>query len=301
MFTRHDIIFGVVAPALVSAAIVLFAWFATRDRALAVPIAVGVGFFTGFYLLFRPTFPPGDSVHWLAWASLPAAAVGVVQWGPTRSASRWRGSVSLINFIVVAALAGAIIWLMLRPLFGSTWEESRATGVIWIAAIALATAFWWILHDIQAARDSEPAFAVALTIVLALASATIAMTGSQTLGQIGGMLAAAVGAVALIGFFFGNLMLTRGGIMPIALLFIPLLAASLDGFFSTMPRHYAAGLFLSPLGGWLAELPVLRRRRPLTRGTIIVFASTALAAIVTILAFLAFRRDMLESGELGWR
>jgi hypothetical protein len=300
MLSRNDIIFGVIAPALVSTVIVLLAWLATRDRGWAVPVAVGVGFFVGFYLLFRPGFPPGDSVQWLAWAAPIAAAAGVVQWGMTRGTSRL-GTVWFVNLTIVAALAGVIVWLMLRPLFGSTWDEAKSTGVMWIAAIAAATAVWWIQTDVQAARDSGPTFAVALVIVLALASATMAMTGSQTLGQIGGMLAAAVGAVALIGLFLSGMTLARGGIVPIAVLFVPLLAASLDGFFSTMPRHYAAGLLLSPLGGWLAELPVVKRRSPIVRGTVRILASVALAAIVTVFAFLAFRRDMVESGELGWQ
>jgi hypothetical protein len=301
MLTRHDILIGFIVPAMVSAAILYFAWLATRDPSWSVPIAVGVGFLAGSYFLFHPTFPPRDSVQWLAWAAPVAAAAGTFHRGMTRGASRRGATGWFVNLIVVAALAGAIVWLMLRPLFGSSWEESRNTGVIWIAAITFATALWSALLDAQAARDSGPAFALAMTIVLGLASATIAMTGSQSLGQIGGILTAAVGAVSLFSFFLRGVSLARGGTIPIALLFVPLLAASMDGFFSNMPRHYAAGLIISPLGCWLAELPVVRRQSPVTRGSVRLLASVVPAAIVTAFATLAFRRAMAESGELGWQ
>ena len=211
------------------------------------------------------------------------------------------GSLDGPRMLAVAALSVLITWLIARPLFESTWQDVPGSGVFWIAGIALATTVWWAILDAQAAASAGGAFSTGLLIVLGLSSATLSMTGSMVLGQFAGALAAALAAVAAFSWFARGVSLARGGMLVVAVLFVPLVASSLEQFYSAMPLIYAALLLASPLCGAIADVPGVRPRRPTIRAVVRIVAMSLPAAVAMILAAVVFSGKMAESGELGWQ
>jgi len=166
--------------ALATSAVVLAV---ARRRAWAGGLALGAGYLAGHAALGgMPGFPPHDAVQRLFYVGvLAVAAALVLSFRPGRQP--WRRAAE------AAALLGA--WLYLIPgSVRSAWTPAEAAA--WLSAIATAgLTFWFFLDDLWERRPGPVAFSLPPVLALA-AAAVLSLSHSALLGQLAGLLAAAL-------------------------------------------------------------------------------------------------------------
>jgi len=313
MITARDILWGVLLPAAVAAVAVIGgallgrAW---RARRALVPIGIGAGFAAGLAALLQrvPPAPPLDSVDWLFYAAIVvgvAAAVDSISWdvpvahdssmpeahmldyasgevrAPRNGPLFW-----LARFATTLALATVLVWLLVRPLLVFNWTGSG--GYVRIALIALTASLLWLALDALARRAGGRAMALAMALVAALGALTIMLSGSQKLGQLGGLLAAGMFAVAVLGLFFPLLMTARAMVLVYVMLHASLVLTASEHVYASLTTLNAILLLIAAPLGWLALL--VPARRPGARGAALFVAMVAPAAGAAILAAIAFAR-----------
>jgi len=184
---------GAVGPGLVAGAVTLVAWLlqrATRGRRVlerGTTLAVAAGFGTGFAVVLSwpalPLGPGADAWTWVAWFAPAALLLGWFE-----SAVRLPLLVRLA--IRLAASAGAS-WLVLAP--HALMEDGERHLLLAVAAVGM-TLLWTVL---DLAREGEPPERAALSPIVAV-GATAAVfafvSGSLSMGQVTGGLAAALTA-----------------------------------------------------------------------------------------------------------
>ena len=314
MITARDILWGVLLPACVAAAAVLLGallgrmW---RLRRAMVPLGTGVAFATGFAALLQrvPPVPPLDSVDWLFYAALVVGAAGAVDsifWdrrgaseahapydpGPltyAREEARLpRGGAAywVARFVLALALSAGLAWLLVRPLLVFNWTGSA--GYVRIALIALGMSLLWLALDALARLAGGRAMAVGLAIVAALSSLTVMLSGSQKLGQLGGLLTSATFAVAILGLFFPNPVTARGMVLVYVMLQTAIVVTASEHVYASLTTLNAILLLLAAPLGWLGLL--MPARRLVARVAVQLVGMVVPAAVAATLAALAFAR-----------
>ena len=314
MITARDILWGVLLPAGVAAAVVfvgaLFGrlW---RPRRALVPLGVGAGFSAGFAALMQrvPPAPPLDSVDWLFYAAVVVGAVGaidsffwdvpaaryaaeppdarVLEYARDELAAPRKSLPSAIaRFGVVLALSAVLVWLLVRPLLVFNWTGS--SGPARIALVTLVTFLLWLALDALAARAGGRAMAVGLAIVAALSAVTVMLSGSQKLGQLGGLLTSALFAAAVAGLFFPRLLTARGIVLVYVMLHTSLALTASEHVYASLTTLNAILLLIAAPLGWIGLL--VPARRSATRAAAQLAAMVVPAAAAAILAALAFAR-----------
>ena len=295
MFTHRDILLGLMLPAAITVAALLVARFLFREKAWPEPLVIGAAFAAGYYALVRPPWPPIDPVDWLCYLAPGLAILGAlddVTSGTTTSRAPF-----LVRLFLVGAVAGALTWLLGRPLLESKWESN---GAIWMIGIALVMTVVWAMLDLLTARVHDASLACALFIVVASTAATATMSAGQLIGQIAGALAAAIAALVGFNVLFRGVPLSRGGAIVVTLLWVSLLVCASVHAYAEMPVTHSLLLLTAPMLAWGGELPPLRNRGALARGVARVLAVSIPCVIALMLAGIELRRAMRESGELGW-
>ena len=315
MITGQDILRGVLLPAAVAALVVLAgalfgpAW---RVRRALVPLGAGVAFSAAFAALMQrvPPVPPLDSVDWLFYAALVIGAVAAVDsvfWReqpalpgaapqretrvldystPDLHAPRTSTFAQLVRFLVVIALAAVLVWLLVRPLLVFSW--TGRSGYYWIGGIALTMSLLWLALDVLARRAGGRTLALVMATAAALSALTILLSGSQKLGQLGGMLTAALFAVAVVGMFLPRASVARGMVPVYAALQTSLVVTASEHVYASLLTPHAILLLVAAPMAWLGQ--VVPARRPRTRAAVQLVAGVAPAAVAAILAARAFAR-----------
>ena len=314
MITVRDILWGVLLPAAVAAVTILGGallgrmW---RARRALVPIGIGAAFAAGLAALLQrvPPAPPLDSVDWLFYAAIVVgvvAAVDSISWdvpvahdasvphdarvldyasGESRAP---RGGLLfwLARFTITLALATVLVWLLVRPLLVFNW--TGPAGYLRIALVALTASLLWFALDALARRAGGRAMALAMALVAALSALTIMLSGSQKLGQLGGLLAAGMFAGAGLGLFFPLLMTARAMVFVYVMLHASLVLTASEHVYASLTTLNAILLLIAAPLGWLALL--VPARRPGARAAALFVAMAAPAAGAAILAAIAFAR-----------
>ncbi len=305
MFTLRDILLGVALPALISAAIVVIgcvvAWSRARRagdasaaEALAGngsmrddccgPLAVGVGFAAGFAaLLGLPPVPPVDSTDWLFGLSILLTVSGIVDsWWRLPSWGRW------INFLFDAALAVALLaWPIVRNSENPTYE----IGILSAVVVALVVS-WIGIERIAGTERGWPA--VEVCCATGLVAITLMTSGSKKLGQVGGLLAAAIAPFAVVALVSRKNALGRGTIPLVMLLVAGLLLCGKS--FASLTTLNVALLWTGLVASQVRRLPPVNRlsewkQCAIGLAAVLVFAGTAAA-----LAAIEFARSMSDYG-----
>jgi hypothetical protein len=195
--------------------------------------------------------PPLDAKEWLLWLALAAGADGVLEGlFPHRRWSRW---------LARAALAAAVPWLLLRPLLSSS-GGSLLQGAAWIGGLGAAVLF--LRASLTSLAGLRPGASV-LLLLWAVAGATsgvLLVSGSASLAQLAGALAAALAAGAVLAWWLPASPLARGGTA------VP--AAVLPGlwiyghFYGETPAASAVLLCFSPVAAWAGESRAVQRLGP---------------------------------------
>ena len=250
---------GVLAPALVAVLVLGVLGRRTGEatgelrRRLALPLALGLGYGTGHVV--SNGWPPlrfdVELKHALLWVALLGTALGVVEARTGRA--RW------IPRLVLALVTP---WFLLDFMREHHW--ARAEGWTWTVALGLCGLALMAGLQLLAPRRSEPGTLLLLSLVAAATGATLAVSGSATMGQLAGAGAAALGAAALLGGLRPRARSAAACCVP---WFATLHAGLMLGgrYASELSVPGALLLGVAPLGAWLSELGPLRRRSPRLR------------------------------------
>ena len=219
----------------------------------------------------------------IAWAVAPAAGFA---WGfihtngwPRFNGLEWTESQDLLLIVLMPAvmivtalsslakvpgwLTWALRWLLcagtapllLQPELRGAWTAPEATG--WIILLAgLLAAMWWSLHRL-ACRCSGAPIPLVFSIVSLATGATIFLSDSFSVGQLGLSFGAAVAGAALTVLIAGRSLPAQGAVDFCLVILFGFWLSSV--FADTLTRTNAALLALAPLAAWAGQIPALVR------------------------------------------
>jgi hypothetical protein len=275
------------AIALVATLVSLIPW---RREAAGQPWGPALAICAGFAATFVTLkglrgggFPPGDVQHWLVYLGVPVvlSAVLATVWAKH---ARW---VTLEGGVVLAILT---VWLLTRPLARRVeppeyWRQ--------FAIFCGAFVCWFTLTEALAARVRGFAIPLLLALCAGVAALVLVNAHSLLLGQLAGAVAATLGAITVLAFWFQNLSLARGGV---AALTVVLLGVILCGhLFADLTTGELALLFAAPLMAWAGELQFLKRGG--VRFAVRLIAVLLVLAIPLVPALKGLRETMQEQTD----
>jgi hypothetical protein len=253
MSPLYLLLYVVVVPALVAALLVVVAGWAGRRAGLAgagqaaVALALGAGTIAACFGIARPTFPPIDVTHRIPWLVLSAVLLGLFESiQPSPAWARWE------NRLLLAVL---VLGVVLEPVRREDWTTPRNLAVE--AGLVLAVLVAWVNLETWAARRPTAALGPALLVVTAGAAVAVMFSGYAVLGQIGGGLTAALGAVWVLSWWLPDRSLSRGGVPVLIVCLTTILI--MGNVYAKLPPVAAFLLALAPLTAWLARLGPARR------------------------------------------
>jgi hypothetical protein len=255
-------VLGVAVPAVLAGTIRL-----ALKKPWAGALALALAAFAGSLIVLGFSFPPREPQHWFGLLGL-ATGLGAL--------SRPR-AIGWLAWCVLSA-AGALAVLGYVPVE----RLSRGGAVGWGVAYSVGSLAVGLGLERLAARRERLALPIALWVVAAGGAVAVALAGFIGAGQVAGAVAAGLGA--LVFFSWWRPLDGRVHAATPAVAFL-LPAIWLDGYWMA-DLTPAAGLLLgaAPLGGWAAELPLLKERPKLAAAACIlgVAAPTAIAVVLSI-------------------
>lgn len=254
MLTARDVWLGIVLPAVLAAVTVLAAHRATKrrvgrrvSRTWSAPVAVALGVFTGTVALFGwPGVPPLDATEWPVLLILPLAAIAVVD--------ALSDLVPPARYAIALAVAAASVWLIARPLVEGDALGERPLEKLALVTV-LITAAMASLEAISF-RCTAGTFTAILLAAIGPAALTLAMSGSQRLGQMAAALAAALGGTLAAGLVLGRGLAPRGLALVVGLTYLELLVCGY--LYAELTAGNFVLLAIAPQAAWLAH-PWARR------------------------------------------
>ena len=182
--------------------------------------------------------------------------------------------------------------LLLLPLIRNTWSTGETLAWCGGSALAMLALIEGVGHLAKGTESRAPWLAMA--IAAAAAGATIAASGSATLGQLGLTLAAGMLGAWLTGLFFPPFATIRSGLFIAVILLGGVIIMGVH-FASLKPWH-AVVLIASPLAAWVIHAPPLRRLRPWQLAIIAVLVTGAVAATAAVPAAITAQREAEATG-----
>ncbi len=251
-----ELLIGVLAPALLVGVILLIAWGLASSAsradsnapASAVAIAISLGAMAGFGLLFGWEFLPRESWLWMIWVFPACAALaGLEARSVTTPSVRW---------LLRVALVGVAIDLVLRKvLWPKGGDLSFHKCALYFGAPLLVLFVWHAVIP----RLGAVLGAGALWMMATGTAAMLLFANSLKLAQIGGTIAAGLGALIVACWLRPSASGMAGAITPVAVLLCTLAFTSLE-FSSAKYSHWLfAVVALAPLA---AMLPIARKSVP---------------------------------------
>jgi len=219
-------------------------------------LGVALGFALGCALLgIRPHWPPREDQDRLLLLLLPA--VVVVELAALAPLPRWQAW-ALRALVALAAgrvlLHGTSYITDLTGPGSSAWTPAQTA--LTLGGLALALLAVWAALAVLAARPAGRSLPLMLALACGAAAVTVMLSGYASGGQLGLPLAAALAGAALAAFCLpasaADLPIGFGVVGLFGLLFI-------GRYFGTLTPANATLLGLTPLLGWLAELPLIVR------------------------------------------
>ncbi|MCZ6597349.1 MAG: hypothetical protein O7B99_06915 [Planctomycetota bacterium] len=236
---------------MVAGAILLWSGSAAGRRAWAVPLAIGLGFFVAHGIVIGwPSLLNPVSIN----QKVAHVAVAAAIWSALE---------------VCASRLGRAVWVgRLLVVFGAVWwplgfmrehhwtaRESAAWTVVLVAAVAVG---WGALEALCRRRHGF-SLPLALAVACAGAGGALHFAKSDSLAQLAGALAAAIGAGVIVARWRPDLDLSPAA-GPIVLVLAVLVLAG--RFAAELSGPCALLVAYAPLAAWLGELPIVVGRRP---------------------------------------
>jgi len=202
MIDAAGILLGGVLPAVVAAVTMAAAWKLSRNANVAWLVGLTLGYLAGHWALDARGvgFPaaiakignPHEARDWLPLAVLSAAAIEAVAWWGKRAAGlAWVLRGVWCCFLPWRLLAGSVYLPKSELNVGfDTGAWSTPEAIAWLGGASVLLALIWLALRLTP-EQSLPRLRSSLTSLVALgATATIALSGSLTLGQLLGVLTA---------------------------------------------------------------------------------------------------------------
>lgn len=252
----NDLLVGVLAPALLVGIILLIAWGLTTSAARAdtnasasaVAIAISLGALVGFGLLFGLELQPRESWLWMIWVFPACAALaGLESRSVVTLAVRW---------LLRVALVGVAIDLVLRKVLwpkGGDLDFQKCALYFGVPLLVLG------LWHTAIPRLGAGLGALALWMMAAGTAAMLLFANSFKLAQIGGAIAASLGALIVACWLRPSPGGMSGAITPVAVLLCTLTFTSFE-FASAKYSHWLFALVA--LAPFCAMLPFARKALP---------------------------------------
>ncbi len=214
-------------------------------------LGFAAAFYTAVYMIVGFQFMPLTSTRKLLLAGLGAVAIGLLIELLPRFVDKVR------PWLLGAAAAGAALW-MIWPMV------LRREGMeLWLLAIPATAYAAWLVGGVDTLRD-KPVATIVACLALGIGTGVSALLGSSALlGQLGGAVAAAVGAYTLVFLIRGEFAPRGGFSVPIPLLCALIGIASV--VFARLPWYSLLPLVLVPV---LAHLPVPQRFGVIGKGLV---------------------------------
>ena len=238
-------LYTAVLPAFIAAIALVVAWRlrATRPADYWGPaVGLGLGYITGYLgILGWPMFPPLEATQWLFSIAVAGLTLGI--------AERWWRRHQSITWTVRFLIAGAVSWVLLRPLMAYSW--SPLVSVAWTTGFTAGSVGFWKIQQRLDGYAAPRFHALLLTVLGTTESIVIGLSSSVALAQLQGVLTAAVAATLVVAWRFPRALDSlNAGIPLVSVLFVAHGAAAF--FFAEMPAASAVLLGLAPLGALLA-------------------------------------------------
>ena len=285
MFTLRDLLFGVGLPALVAGVVFCIAWRPWPPgspivvRNWAAPVSLGAGFGAGFLgIVGWPGVPPVESNDWLLLFSVLLTIFGFLD-SVTRPPSWVRWLHAVTDFALVVCL---LLW----PVIRNSWSPSEA--IVQIFTLLVLLGFTWVLLELLAAAPGG-SLALELSCVTSLAGLTLMLSASQKLGQIGGVLASALGGYTCVAWWAGS-RLGREAIAGFVVLFDGLLICGHS--FAQLTALNAVLLSAAPLAALVRRTPFAQRLAGWQQTLLGLFAVLVPAGTAAVLAAIEFARSV---------
>jgi hypothetical protein len=164
-------------------------------------------------------------------------------------------------------------WLLTRPRAAALEPgELRTTLAVAIGGFIA----WWGAMESLAARERGGAFPLLLSAAIGSAAIALVAAHTQALGQILAGVAVVMLVIGVLGFWYRELSLARGGVLAIALTFLGLLLCG--HLYADLTPRDALIIAAAPVTLWLGQIPALHRR-PVAK---FVVCATALLAVLSI-------------------
>lgn len=272
----HILAFGVLLPGVIAGIVLFVAW-----RRFLTPIhsrwsgavAFTVGYLIAHFVAFgMPSFPPTDATQWLAYLTIAAMVVGLVEsfWqAPLWARGVWRWGFS-----------GLVLWLLLRSVVEYTWGVPK--GLVWLLALSIVMLMFWTALDALAERVKGALLSVLLFITLLGSSIALMLGRSASISQLCGSVTAMTIVSAIVGWQQHNFTLAKGAVSVLTVL---LFGFWLNGvFYAYLPMVTAVLLMLSPMAGWLGQTPTMRRLPAWQSVSVQILVALSLVVVANIIA-----------------
>ncbi len=244
------------------------AWGLRRINATAAGLAFALACAVAIYFIIGFQFTPLTSTRKLVLAGAGGVALGLL-------ADLLLRQHRLRPWLLAAAGAAVALWLI--------WPRvARLDGTaLWLMLICAPAYAAWLLASIDG-LSSRPVNLVIAVLALGIGTAVSAVLGSSALlGQLGGVVAAAAGAYALLFIVTGEF--RPGGAFTVAAAtLLALIAVSTIVFARQLPWYILLPLALIPV---LARLPVPAHCGVITRSLLLTLYTAPAAALAIGLAW----------------
>ena len=235
---------------------------AARTSSFGAPLALGLAVAAAFVATRSlPTLPPRETLHWIFYLALLAAAFGAYE---ARAGTR-----PLLARALFAVLLPVVLLDFQRR---NHW--GRLEGILWTGALAAWVFLTWHALLAHERRAPGPASTLGWALATALAAGTYGFAGGALFLLLPAALALATGACALLGLWRGEHGLGQSGLAPFVLLYAAFLWLARHLYELSAPGY--ALLSLAPLAAWLSALAPAGR--PRTRAALALLGPPLVAA-----------------------
>jgi hypothetical protein len=266
---------GVLVPALVAAGFLAVALLLTGRLEAAARIAgllaLPAGFFAGYAALDAGPWRPERTWHWLPYTALFASAAGATDFLP----GRW--------FMVGWPLRPAVAFLS-ATLLVPMWPDLLPVRTWWLLGLSAAITGLWFALDVLSRRSPGPLFPLQLLVTILTGSVVILQSGNLGFAQLGGVVAAVLGATTLVAIWKRQEPIARGVVPGFAVLIPALLTEAYLNNFGSVPSASFQLVLFAPLLLCLEAFPRLRKLSMLPRLFLMVGISLVPLALAAVLA-----------------
>lgn len=282
MWIISQIFFGIILPTIVSGVFFLLAcrpWQKGEKNSRDFGIggaAVGAGYAVGHVgIVGLPAFLPVEATQWIVYYALGGLVFSAME-------SFWE-KIALLRLGLRFLFVELCLWFLLGPLANHSWGLLQAS--CHFAICGGAVLFFWYAADKLRDQIRETHLALNLLIVTSGGSLVLLLSGSASLGQLGGGLSAVVGASLILGVFYNRCFMTKTAVTVWVVLYATLVISGY--FYADVPLLSALFLAVAPatvlalkrketsvMKSWQAHMiPVAGAVLPIVLALIPVFAN----------------------------